>query len=64
MISQMTIARIDEDIRAARANLRDLVEQEAARSGARDDDTDDELIAEQEAALARLLAQREKLTTR
>ena len=52
---------IDEKIRATRANLRDLIEQETARSGARDDETGDGLIAKQESELERLLAERDKL---
>ena len=52
---------IDEKIRATRANLRDLIERETARSGARDDETGDGLIAQQESELDRLLAERDKL---
>ena len=50
------LAEIDEEIREVRANLRDLIEQETARSGAQDDNQDDALIAAQEEKLARLLA--------
>jgi hypothetical protein len=56
------LAQIDEDIRAVRANLRDLVEQETARSGAQDDNRGDSLIAAQEQLLARLLRERQALT--
>ena len=53
-----SLAEIDEEIREVRANLRDLIEQETARSGAQDDNQDDALIAAQEEDLARLLAAR------
>ena len=44
-----------------RANLRDLVEQETARSGADDENRGGDLIAAQEDKLARLLEEREAL---
>jgi hypothetical protein len=61
MTDNRTLDRIDEDIRAVRANLRDLVEQETARSGAQDENRGDDLIAAQEEKLARLLKEREAL---
>lgn len=61
MTNQTRLAELEEEISEIRANLRDLVEQEAARSGAQDDIHDDDLIAAQEAKLARLLAEREAL---
>ena len=61
-MSMLDLAELDEAIRAVRANLRDLVEQETARSGAQDDLRDDTQIAAQEQKLARLLAERETLT--
>jgi len=61
MTSQSRLAEIDEQILEIRANLRDLIEQETARSGANDDNQDDALIATQEEKLARLLAERETL---
>ncbi len=61
MTEMLSLADIDEEIAEVRANLRDLVEQETARSGAGDDDQGDSLIAAQEAKLARLLEQRETL---
>jgi hypothetical protein len=53
-----SLADIDEDIRDVCANLRDLVEQETARSGAQDDNQDDALISSQEQRLAASLAAR------
>ena len=61
MAEASKLADIDADIVKVRANLRDLIEQEAARSGAQDDDHDDALISMQEAALARLLSARAAL---
>jgi len=61
MAEASKLADIDADIVKVRANLRDLIEQEAARSGAQDDDHDDTLISMQEAALARLLSARAAL---
>jgi len=61
MTSQSRLAELDEQILEIRANLRDLIEQETARSGSHDDDQDDALIAAQEEKLARLLAEREAL---
>ncbi|GLS19543.1 hypothetical protein GCM10007874_25600 [Labrys miyagiensis] len=53
---------LDARIAVLRENLRELVEQAAAYSGAGDDDLGAERIAEQEAELERLLRQRETLT--
>ena len=58
-----SLADIDEAIREVRANLRDLIEQETARSGAQDDIHDDVLIATQEAELARLIEARAALAS-
>jgi hypothetical protein len=49
-------------LRSGGLNLRDLVEQETARSGAQDENRVDDLIAAQEAKLARLLDEREAIT--
>ena len=62
MAEASKLADIDADIVKVRANLRDLIEQETARSGAQDDDHDDALISMQEAALARLLSARAAVT--
>ena len=57
----LTIAKIDERIAALRENLRELVEQAAAYSGAADEDLTSRRIAEQEADLQRLTKQRAEL---
>ncbi|HEV7410423.1 MAG TPA: hypothetical protein VGO01_18230 [Bradyrhizobium sp.] len=57
----LTIAEIDERIAALRENLRELVEQAAAYSGASDEDLASRRIAEQEAELELLARQRDKL---
>ena len=57
----LNIAEIDERIAALRENLRELVEQAAAYSGASDEDLTSRRIAEQEAELDLLTRQRDKL---
>jgi hypothetical protein len=57
----LTIDEIDRRIAVARANLRQLVEQAAASSGAANEDLISSRIAEQETALRHLTDQREKL---
>lgn len=59
--SQPNIAEIDARIADIRENLRELVEQAAAYSGAADDELVSQRIADQEALLARLTEQRDKL---
>jgi hypothetical protein len=61
MPPNLTLAELDAAIAEVRANLRDLVEQETARSGAGDENRGDDLIAAQEAELARLQKEREAL---
>jgi hypothetical protein len=56
------LAEIDERIAAASENLRELVEQAAAYSGAADEDLMSQRIAEQEALLERLTKQRDELS--
>jgi len=58
------IAEIDARISAARDNLRDLLEQAAAYSGAADDDLSSRRIAEQEALLDGLTKRRAALLQR
>jgi uncharacterized small protein (DUF1192 family) len=58
----LSIEEIDERIAALRENLRELVEQAAAYSGAADEDLMSRRIAEQEAQLERLTKQRDKLS--
>jgi len=57
----LTIAEIDERMAALRENLRELVEQAAAYSGASDEDLTSRRIAEQEAELELLARQRDEL---
>jgi hypothetical protein len=59
--SQPNIAEIDARIAEIRENLRDLVEQAAAYSGAEDDELVSQRITDQETLLARLTEQRDKL---
>jgi hypothetical protein len=59
-----SIAEIDERIAAARENLRELIEQAAAYSGAADEDLMSQRIADQEALLDRLLKRRDELTAK
>ena len=56
-----SIAELDERIAAARENLRDLLEQAAAYSGAADDELASQRIAEQEAQLDALTRTRDLL---
>lgn len=55
------LAEIDRHIAIIRDNLRELVEQAAAYSGAADEQRTAERIADQEARLAELLKEREAL---
>jgi hypothetical protein len=56
------IAEIEDRIAALRENLRDLVEQAAAYSGAADEELMSQRIADQEAELERLTKQRDELS--
>jgi len=58
----LDIAEIDDRIALVRANLRELVEQAAAYSGAADDDLMSRRIAEQEAELEQLTTWRDQLS--
>jgi hypothetical protein len=60
----LNIAEIDHRIAIVRDNLRELVEQAAAYSGAADEELMSQRIAEQEAQLERLTKQREELSQR
>ena len=60
--SQPSIAEIDARIADVKENLRELVEQAAAYSGAADDALVSQRIADQEALLERLTEQRDKLS--
>jgi hypothetical protein len=59
-----SIEEIDERIAAARENLRELVEQAAAYSGAADEDLMSQRIADQQAQLDRLLKWRDELSAK
>jgi hypothetical protein len=54
-----TTAELDERIALIRQNIRDLVEQAAAYSGAADEDRTADRIAEQEEELAKLIELRD-----
>ncbi|HUJ38155.1 MAG TPA: hypothetical protein VLW88_10785 [Hyphomicrobium sp.] len=61
MADPEALAEMDQRIAVLRANLRELVEQAAAYSGAADEARTADRIANQEARLAELLKEREKL---
>jgi hypothetical protein len=62
MTANLSTSELDEEIAIVRDNLRELVEQAAARSGAADEDLAANRIAEEEEdKLASLIAQRDKL---
>lgn len=58
----LSLEEIENRIAIVRDNLRQLVEQAAAQSGASDDDRASQRIADYEAELAQLKEQRETLT--
>ena len=62
MTDRGNLVEIDDQIAVIRENLRTLMEQAAAQSGAGDEDFADQRIAEQEAQLASLVKQRENLS--
>lgn len=55
----VTLPQLDDHIATIRANIRDLIEQAASRSGAGDENRVDTLIASQQAELDRLVKIRE-----
>ena len=57
----LNVAEIDERLSVVRDNLRDLVEQAAAYSGAGDEERMTDRIAEQQAELDELTKQRDAL---
>jgi hypothetical protein len=61
IVQEMGLAEVDERLSAVRDNLRDLVEQAAAYSGAAGEELMSERIAEQEAQLEALTRRREEL---
>jgi hypothetical protein len=57
----MNLAEIDERLSVVRDNLRDLIEQAAAYSGAGDEERMNDRIADQQAELDELTRQRDAL---
>ena len=60
--SSLSAADLDERIRIVRENIRQLVEQATAFSGAEDEDRNADRIAQQTEELERLTKQRDALT--
>jgi len=58
----LTIAEINDRIAAIRDNLRELIEQAAANSGAADEDLISDRIARQETELGELMRLRDQLS--
>ena len=57
----LSLAEIDRRIKIARDNIRQLIEQAAAFSGAEDEDRNADRIAQQTEELERLIKQRDAL---
>ena len=64
MADNPLIVELDADIAIVRDNLRQLVEQATARSGAADEDLAASRISEEEDKLASLMARRDALDRR
>jgi hypothetical protein len=64
MASTERLNELEERIRAVRENIRLLTEQATAFSGAADEDRNADRISQQDALLAKLLAERDALTGR
>lgn len=62
MADSEALSDIDRHIAVVRDNLRELIEQAAAYSGAADEQRNADRIADQEERLAQLLKEREALT--
>ncbi|MGE3147279.1 MAG: hypothetical protein AB7K35_17050 [Pseudorhodoplanes sp.] len=62
--STLSLPEVEDRIAIVRANIRQLIEQAAAYSGAADESRNADRIAEQEEELQRLLARRDELTTK
>jgi hypothetical protein len=60
--SSLSAAELDERIRIVRENIRQLVEQATAYSGAEDEDRNADRIAQQTEELERLTKQHDALT--
>ena len=61
MVDQAALAAIEKRIQIVEDNLRELVEQAAAYSGAADEERNADRIADQQAKLDALLKEREAL---
>jgi hypothetical protein len=61
MADPSSLIELDRRIAAVRENIRVLMEQAAAYSGAEDEERNADRIAEQDALLTRLLKEREAL---
>jgi uncharacterized small protein (DUF1192 family) len=57
----LSLAELEQRIAIARDNIRQLIEQAAAQSGAEDEDRNADRIAQQQEELDRLVKQRELL---
>ncbi len=64
MTSTVSLAELDKRIAIVRDNIRQLIEQAAARSGAEDEDRNADRIARQNEELDRLMKQRDGLATK
>jgi hypothetical protein len=62
MADPAKLTELEQRIRAVRENIRTLSEQAAAYSGAADEERNASRISEQDALLAKLLAERDALT--
>lgn len=56
-----SLAELEQRIAIARDNIRQLIEQAAAQSGAEDEDRNADRIAQQQEELDRLVKQRDRL---
>ena len=57
----LSLAELEQRIAIARDNIRQLIEQAAAQSGAEDEDRNADRIAQQQEDLDRLVQQRDQL---
>ena len=62
MSDYLSLPELDDRIAVLRDNIRQLVEQAAAASGAQNEERIADRIAQQEAALDKLVAQRDAMT--
>jgi uncharacterized small protein (DUF1192 family) len=60
-VTSPSLAELDERIAIVRDNIRELIEQAAAFSGAEDEERNADRIAQQQAELERLQQQRDQL---